>query len=397
LVPELGLVSFLHSCILLLFLSTYLSSNSSNMLPTLLFVLVFQSLPVSGQVYFNTQISTVTAITAPVITTTQVASAFTALLAPSAAGSQPSSTATGSEPTNTSNSTGTGIASLGASSSQSAKMVEMLIIAGITLAAVIILFWIWMKYGRRPYVGCEHQGCKCSKMKKMWHSMSRPILYGKLERDTEKGRLVTVWRGQSESEESSELDSSRETLELSGREREAEVRGDGNRRTIVQERSEAGDRRSRRTILAELEGDSVEADPMPEEIPAPDFERQMKWPVPVPALAKIAVIGGKCEVVRGKDAAVIVAVGKRLRSDSAATATIRLSGDLPHIPPEDTHDCCEDFLRTKRQVQVEDAIRIREMRKDIYVMRKEESSKQGIGQEIGSCASPVGNFVSISS
>lgn len=368
-----------------------------------------------------TQTRTVTAVNAPLITTPPAFSAFAALLAPfnpssttSVSGSQPSATASGPQATstNTNNSTNGGIASTGTSNSQNAKMVEMLIIAGITLATVIILFSIWIKYGRRryPHGGCEHHGCGCSGMKKMWDCMSRPILYGKAELDAEKGGLVTVWRKERGSEESGELDGSRERREVessegrrevSGRGREVEVDG-RERRTFVPGRGAVGDRRSRRTILAELEGDSGAADPMPENMPAPDFEQQMKWPVPVPALEKRAVVVGKCEqgmVVRGKDAAVIVAIGKRARSDSAATATIQRSGDLPHIPPSATHDCCEDFLRTKRMEQQEDAMRICEMRKEIYVMRKEESSKQELRREKEgeSCASPLDTFVSISS
>jgi hypothetical protein len=367
-----------------------------------------------------TQTRTVTAVNAPVITTPPAFSAFAALLAsftPSSTTSVPrsrlSTTTSGPQPTSTNNSTNGGITSTGISDSQNAKMVEMLIIAGITLATVIILFSIWIKYGRRryPHGGCEHHGCGCSGMKKMWDCMSRPILYGKVELDAEKGGLVTVWRKERGSEESGELDGSRERRELENNEgrrelsergREVEVDGGERRRTAVPERGAVGDRRSRRTILAELEGDSAVADPIPEAMPAPDFEQQMKWPVPVPALGKRAVVVGKCEqgmVVRAKDAAVIVAVGKRARSDSAATATIQRSGDLPHIPPRETHDCCEDFLRTKRMEKQEDAMRICEMRKEIYVMRKEESFKQeaGRGKEGESCASPLYNFVSISS
>jgi len=366
--------------------------------------------------YFSvlvTQTRTVTAVNAPVITTPPAFSAYAALLASfnpsttSVSAGQPSAAASGPQATsmNTNNSTNDGIASTGTNNSQNAKMVEMLIIAGITLATVIILFSIWIKYGRRryPHGGCEHHGCGCSGMKKMWDYMSRPILYGKVELDAEKGSLVTVWRKKREIEGSGELNGSRERGELEGSEgRGSEIEVDGpERRTFVPERGAAGDRRSRRTILAELEGDSGAADPMPENIPAPEFEEQIKWPVPVQALEKRAVVVGRGEqgmVVRGKDAAVIVAIGKRARSGSAATATIQRSRDLLHIPPSETPDCCEDFLRTKRIEQQEDATRICEMRKEIYVMRKEETSNQelGCGKEGESCASPLDTFVSIS-
>jgi hypothetical protein len=374
-----------------------------------------------------TQTRTVTALTAPVVTTPPAFAAFSDLLAPftpstSVSGSLPSSTASGGQPTSTSNNTNAGAANSPASTAQNAKMVEMLIIAGISLATLIILFFIWMKYGRRryPHGGCEHHDCACSGMKKMWDNMSRPILYGKVELDTEKGGLVTVWRkerGSEETQASRELDSSvearelesrEEARELNRREREVEVEAEANRRTTVPERrvTATSNRRSRRTIVAELEGDTGGADPM--EMPTPDFAQQMKSPVPVPAIGKRAVVVGKCEqgmVVRGREAAVIVAVSKRKRSDSGATATIQQSGDLLHIPPKETPDVCEDYLRTKRQEQVgvlADATRIREMRKEIYVMRKsEESADQRQAPKGGSCASPCispcDHFMSISS
>jgi hypothetical protein len=373
-----------------------------------------------------TQIRTVTAVSAPIVTTPPPLAAFSDMLAPftsSTSGSsrQPSATVSGQNPTSTNNNTNAGVVSISSSNAQSAKMVEMLIIAGITLATVIILFFIWMKYGRRrnPHGGCEHHGCDCSGMKKMWDNMSRPILYGKVELDTEKGGFVTVWRkerGSEETQGSRELGGIRErgeleiregNRELSGRDQEPEV--EQPRRAIVTEARapSRSSRRSRRTIVAELEGDTGAADPT--EMPTPDFERQMMCPVPVPAIGKRAVVVGKCEqgmIVRGREAAVIVAVSKRKRSDSGATATIQRSGDLLHIPPKETPDVCEDYLRTKRQEQVgvlADATRIREMRKESYVMRKSEESAERDrrrGVEGDSCASPVvsqcENFVSIS-
>jgi hypothetical protein len=384
-----------------------------------------------------TQIRTVTAVSAPVVTTPLAFAAFSDLLAPftlttSVSGSQPSTTASGPLPTSTSSNTNSAVAGASASTAQNAKMVEMLIIAGITLATVIILFFIWMKYGRRryPHGGCEHHGCGCSGMKKMWDNMSRPIIYGSVELDTEKGGLVTVWRKERRSEETRgsrelnssgerrELESSDGSRELRGRDRELEVEEGRRGVAPVPDRTatSSSDRRSRRTIVAELEGDTGAADPM--EMPTPDFERQMLCPVlvPVPAIGKRAVVVGKCEqgtVVRGRDAAVIVAVSKRKRSDSGATATIQRSGDLLHIPPDETPDVCEDYLRTQRQEQVgvlADATRIREMRKEIYVMRKSEesadrgaeSANQGLrlaleGESCASpCVSPCENFVSIS-
>jgi len=111
-------------------------------------------------------------------------------------------------------------------------------------------------------------------------------------------------------------------------------------------------------------------------------------------------------VVRGREAAVIVAVSKRGRSDSGATATIQRSGDLLHIPPKETPDVCEDYLRTKRQEQVgvlADATRVRDMRKESYLMRKSEEGAERDGRqglEGESCASPLvspcENFVPIS-
>jgi hypothetical protein len=379
-----------------------------------------------------TQTRTVTAISAPIITSPPAFAAFSDLLAPftpsaSVSRSQPSATASGHISTSTDNTTNAAATNTIASNAQNAKMVEMLIIAGITLATVIILFFIWMKYGRRryPHGGCEHHGCDCSGVKKMWDTMSRPILYGKVELDTERGGLVTVWRkerGSEETQGSRELDSSRErgelesrqgSGELSGRVRESQV--EEPRRAVVTEARppSRSSRRSRRTIVAELEGDTGVTDAT--EMPTPDFERQMLCPVPVPAAAAIigkrAVVVGKCEqgtVVRGREAAIIVAVSKRKRSDSGATATIQKSGDLLHIPPKETPDVCEDYLRTKRQEQVgvlADATRIREMRKESYSLRKSEESaerdrRQAQGLEGESCASPVvspyENFVSIS-
>jgi len=373
-----------------------------------------------------TQLRTVTAVQAPIVTTPPAFAAFSDLLAPftpststSASGTQASATMSGQTPTSTSNITNAAATNTGAS--ENAKMVEMLIITGITLATVIILFFIWMKYGRRhyPHGGCEHHGCDCSGMKKMWDNMSRPILYGRVELDTEKGGLVTVWRKERESEESQgsreldaggerrELDSREGNSELSPRGTETEVAAEQPRRSIVPERraTSRSSRRSRRTVVAELEGDT-RADTT--EMPAPDFERHLVNPVPVP-VGKRAVVVGKCEqgmVVRGREAAVIVAVSKRKRSDSGATATIQQSGDLLHIPPKDAPDVCEDYLRTKRQEQVgvlADATRIRLIRKESYVLRKSEENeerekRQGIEGE--SCAAPVvssiENFVSIS-
>ncbi|KAE9380523.1 hypothetical protein N431DRAFT_459453 [Stipitochalara longipes BDJ] len=371
-----------------------------------------------------TQVRTVTAVQAPVITSPPAFAAFSDLLAPFTAStsdstSQLSATMSGQTPLSTGNNTGAAATN---TTDENAKMVEMLIIAGITLATVIILFFIWMKYGRRRYAhgGCEHHGCGCSGMKKMWDNMSRPILYGKVELDTEKGGLVTVWREERESEEgqaSRELDSGGErrelesiegNRELGAREAEPEVAAEQQRRTVAERRATSrSDRRSRRTIVAELEGDTGASDAT--EMPTPNFERQMMNPVPIPPIGKRAVVVGKCEqglVVRGREAAVIVAVGKRKRCDSGATATIQQSGDLLHIPPKDVPDVCEDYLRTKRQEQVgvlADATRIRLIRKESYVLRKSEESeehekRQGI--EVESCASlvasPSENFVSIS-
>lgn len=373
-----------------------------------------------------TQTRTVTAISAPVITTPPAFAAFSDLLAPftpstSVSSHQPSATVSGQNPTSTNNNTNAGVASITSSNAQNAKMVEMLIIAGITLATVIILFFIWMKYGRRryPHGGCEHHDCDCSGMKKMWDNVSRPILYGKVELDTEKGGLVTVWRkerGGEETQGSMELDANRERGELESREgsgelsgRESEPEVEEPRKVVVTEAKapSRSSRRSGRAIVAELEGDTVAGDPM--EMPTPDFEPQMMCPVPVPAIGKRAVVVGKCEqgmVVRGREAAVIVAVSKRKRSDSGAAATIQRSGDLLHIPPKETPDVCEDYLRTKRQEQVgvlADATRIRDMRKESYLMRKSEEGAERDrreGLEGESCASPLvspcENFVPIS-
>jgi hypothetical protein len=104
-----------------------------------------------------------------------------------------------------------------------------------------------------------------------------------------------------------------------------------------------------------------------------------------------------------------VAVSKRKRSDSGATATIQQSGDLLHIPP--APDACEEFVRTKRQEQVgvlADATRIRMIRKESYVLRKSEENEERDKRKVTegeSCASPIvspvvspcENFVSISS
>lgn len=373
-----------------------------------------------------TQTRTVTAISAPVITTPPAFAAFSDLLAPltpstSVSSHQPSATVSGQNPTSTNNNTNAGVASITSGNAQNAKMVEMLIIAGITLATVIILFFISMKYGRKRYPrgGCEHHDCDCSGMKKMWHNLSRPILYGKVELDTEKGGLVTVWRkerGIEEIQGSMELDANRERGELESRESSGELSGrasepevENPRRAVVTEAKapSRSSRRSGRIIVAELEGDTVAADPM--EMRTPDFEPQMMCPVPVPAIGKRAVVVGKCEqgmVVRGREAAVIVAVSKRGRSDSGATATIQRSGDLLHIPPKETPDVCEDYLRTKRQEQVgvlADATRIGDMRKESYLMRKSEEGAERDGRqglEGESCASPLvspcENFVPIS-
>jgi hypothetical protein len=239
-------------------------------------------------------------------------------------------------------------------------------------------------------------------MKKMWDGIKRPILYGRMELDAERGRLVTVWRNRRGSKLTGGSARSRKTGVLSDCRRD--LKADGDRRSIlVQARGRAGDRRSRRTILAELEGDFRQANLMLDKMPSPDSDRQMKPPLPVPALDKRAIVVGKGEqgtIVRGKDAAFIVEVGKkRLRSDSGATATIQQSEDLQHIPPTETHECCENSHHKKRQEQGEDTMRICEMRDEIYVMRKEESLKQEIGRRIEeeSCAPPFGNCESISS
>ncbi|PMD35521.1 hypothetical protein L207DRAFT_587822 [Hyaloscypha variabilis F] len=373
-----------------------------------------------------TQVRTVTAFQAPIVTTPPAFAAFSTLLAAftpssSESSSSPSATASGQSPTSTSSNTN--IAATNTTNAQNPKMVEMLIFGGITLATVIILFFIWMKYGRRRYAhgGCEHRGCDCSGMTKMWDNVSRPILYGKVKLDTEKGGLVTVWRKERESEESQgsreldssgvrrELESSEGNSELSARATETEAAAERPRRSIAPERraTSTSDRRSRRTILAELEGDTGVDTP---ELPTPDFKRQMIDPIPVPQIDKRAVVVGKCEqgmVVRGREAAVIVAVSKRKRSDSGATATIQQSGDLLHIPPKEAPDACEEFLRTKRQEQVgvlADATRIRMIRKESYVLRKSEENEEREKREVTegeSCASPVvspcEHFVSISS
>ncbi len=382
-----------------------------------------------------TQTRTVTANLAPAVTTPPAFAAFSDLLAPSApttsaSGSSTSPTVSSATPTSTNTNTTAGVASKTVSNAQGAKITETLIITGVTLAAIIVLFFIWMKYGRRrhPHGGCEHRRCGCSGMRKMWDNMSRPLLYGKMERDAEKGGLVTVWRKGRESEEIQgcpvsrglrrELESSDESRRVSRRNRESEVAVEEPTRTFVRERRETfrWDRSSRRTILAELEGDATDADTMP--VPTPNSERQMLFPVPVPApaCAKRAVVVGRGErgtVVRGREAAVIVAVGRMKRNNSGASATIQVSEDLLHIPPGETPDVLEDHARTKRQEQVgvlADATRMREMRAEIYEMRKsEEIADQELEEEIEgsrpqsggeSCASlsvsPFEDFSSIS-
>jgi hypothetical protein len=79
-------------------------------------------------------------------------------------------------------------------------------------------------------------------------------------------------------------------------------------------------------------------------------------------------------------------VGRRKRNDSGASATIQVSEDLLHIPPRETPDVGEDHVRTKRQEQVivlADATRMREMRAEIYELRKSEdiADRKG-GEEI---------------
>ncbi len=271
------------------------------------------------------QTATATSTTSP-----PVVSDYAANFAAATPNPSPSPTSLSGTSTPTSTVIGLTSASTSSSAKQSPEMVEVLIIIGLTIGAVILLFWIWRRYASVSEY-CPHIDCNHSKARKNWDGMMRRIKImaimaargpGHREIDAEKG-LQPVTPITSNSIES---------------EREAEIAA--TRRQIFEEamRKRESRRASKRTILAELEGDfslseSSAAPPMPTEI---DLESRDHVPELQIKRKTMVGQGQSGVVVRGRDAAVIVAVGKK--GHGASSSRVISERDLPPIPFNRTSD-----------------------------------------------------------
>jgi hypothetical protein len=211
-------------------------------------------------------------------------------------------------------------------------MVEMLIIAGITLATVIILFWIWRRY-RSVGKYCDHVDCGHSQMRRKWDSMM--------------GRIPGMQKLRPESDaEKCVVPNTPMGPRVMDSEREAEAAAARRQRFEEELRRRESRRKSTKTILAELEGDlgmtSEQAlPPMP---PMP-IDTESRDQVPELAIKRETMVGQgqQVTVVKGRDAAVIVAVRKGTGAGhSAASSRVISERDLPPIPVHRTSDDDED-------------------------------------------------------
>jgi len=158
---------------------------------------------------------------------------------------------------------GTSTASSSATSShQNSKMVYCLVIAGLTLATVIALFWIWRRY-RSVKNYCDHFDCDHPEWRKKFDRILRPVPMKKLvEPDSEKGPIITpieaappapfisVPTRTFESEREAEAEAMAIAASMA-----AATRRQRFEEAMGKRASRRSSRASRKTILAELEGD----------------------------------------------------------------------------------------------------------------------------------------------
>jgi len=279
------------------------------------------------------------------------------------------------------------------SSRQSSKMLYCLIIAGLSLATVIALFWIWRRY-KTLETYCDHVDCTHSRWRKKYDKIFRRVPVKKMvEVDTEKGSIgdstvaiVPINQRGLETENDAGIEAAAVAAAAAAaaattrRQRFEEMMG-----------NRASRRASRKTIVAELEGDlgAGAEEPLPV-VPMPiDFESRDTVPDLDAARRKTIVgQGQQGMVVKGRDAAIIVRVGKQGSIGHGSNSSRVVSeSDLPLIPVHrmsddedighilsilyvkgENDDDDEDnkmnskAVETKMDQKTEDA-RIREMRK----------------------------------
>lgn len=284
--------------------------------------------------------TTVLATTSPPVMTDYVAQiAITSALTTS----QISGVAS-SSPTLTSQATASVLASNSGtvSSRQNMKMVYCLVIAGLTLATVIALFWIWRRYRSKENY-CDHLDCNHSKWRKKCDWLLTPVpVKNMVELDAEKESALSPIVVTSVI--SREVENNREA-EI---ETAAAIAAGAARRQRFEEMmgNRASRRASQKTIVAELEGDlgvgakDLTAMPPMPSVPA-DYESRDTVPN-LGALKRKTMVGQgqQVTVVKGRDAAVIVRVGGKQNSPNHTSSSSRVVSeqDLPPIPVHRTSD-----------------------------------------------------------
>jgi len=306
----------------------------------------------------QTQTRSSAGVAAPLVTTPPAVSAFAAQIAVTATTTLSLMSGTGgaltsassSQPTNTT-SISSASESSSTSSSPSAKSIHMLIIAGISLATVVLLFWIWARYRRRqePRGGCDHRHpeCECSRMKKMWDLMSFARLEGKAELD------VGAEKGGGSSFESMrsaglEVVENRKTIlaEAGGEERKTTPIEPQLRERTAQ--ATEAERISRRFELEGSTGMSAHLMELPPHIP---IEPPTPPPIPLPVGTQVPVLVGRGKqglVIKGRDAAIIVAVKKSVNVSERHLAPVKAEGSK--IMVEETRGRKQDMDSNKTEV-----------------------------------------------
>jgi hypothetical protein len=354
----------------------------------------------------QTQTRSPVGIAAPLVTTPPAVSAFATQIAVTATTTLSLMSGTGgaltsassSQPTNT-NGTSSASASSSNSSSPSAKMVYMLIIATITLATVVLLFWIWARYRRRqePRGGCDHRHpeCECSRMRKMWDRMSFPRLGGKAELD------VGAEKGGGDSFESMrsagiEVVENRKTVlaEVGGEERETTPIEPQLREGTAQE-AEA-ERISRRFELEGETGMSAHLMELPPHIP---IEPPTPPPIPLPVGTQVPVLVGRGKqgmVIKGRDAAIIVAVKKSVSVSVSETNLTPVKAEASDRKVEETRGGKQDVDSNKTEVGWEGKS-IAEQRRQKFGEKMEKLMREEThrSRQPESSEGQLGHFVSI--
>jgi len=353
----------------------------------------------------QTQTRSSAGVAAPLVTTPPAVSAFAAQIAVTATTTLSLMSGTGgaltsassSQPTNTT-SISSASESSSTSSSPSAKSIHMLIIAGISLATVVLLFWIWARYRRRqePRGGCDHRHpeCECSRMKKMWDLMSFARLEGKAELD------VGAEKGGGSSFESMrsaglEVVENRKTIL-------AEAGGEERKTTPIEpqlrERTAQATEAERISRRFELEGSTGMISHLMELPPHVPIEPPTPPPIPLPVGTQVPVLVGRGKqglVIKGRDAAIIIAVKKSVSVSERHLAPVKAEGSK--ITEEKTRGRKQDMDSNKTEVGWEGkSIAERRRQKSGEKMNKklgrEEIHRSG---EAESSEDALGHFVSI--